>query len=73
MTTAQTEQTTAAPGVGAEALVGRLGCKDLDPNWPGPDGRTRGPVLCVLYPRCECGCMDGHREGVFRYWAEGHP
>lgn len=36
----------------------RLGCRDLDPNWPDTDGRPRGSVLCVSYPRCSCGEDD---------------
>ena len=31
------------------------GCRDLDPNWPSPDGKPRGPTLCILYPNCSCG------------------
>jgi hypothetical protein len=45
----------------AAATPGRnakRGCPDLDPNWPGPDGRPRGPVSCVTYPNCTCGNVD---------------
>lgn len=43
-----------------EEHPGRLrdGCPDLSPEWPGLDGRPRGPVLCVCYPHCECGEED---------------
>ncbi len=41
------------------------GCPDLDPNWPDILGKPRGPVLCVLYPNCECGKADGHKEMTF--------
>ena len=42
----------------AAAITGRVGCVDLDPNWPGPGGEPRGPVLCVTYPHCSCGRFD---------------
>ena len=32
-----------------------FGCPDLDPNWPDMFGNPRGPVVCVLFPDCECG------------------
>ena len=38
--------------------MARKGCPDLDPMWPGSDGKPRGPALCVLYPRCTCGDSD---------------
>lgn len=38
--------------------VRRAGCSDLDPQWPGPDGKPRGPVLCATYPNCSCGIPD---------------
>lgn len=38
--------------------MARTGCIDLDPMWPGLDGKPRGPVLCVLYPNCSCGKED---------------
>lgn len=44
----------------------RTGCKDLNPNFPGLFGKPRGPVLCVLYPNCECGRIDGHQQQGFR-------
>jgi hypothetical protein len=40
----------------------RVGCDDLDPEWPTSGGKPRGPVLCVCYPNCECGRKDGHKS-----------
>ncbi len=45
----------------AHCHVTRIGCPDLDPDWPGPDGKPRGNVLCVLYPSCKCGRFDVER------------
>lgn len=44
----------------------RKGCLDLDPQWTGPDGIPRGPVLCVQYPSCECGEIDGYKAQSFK-------
>jgi hypothetical protein len=40
----------------------RIGCDDLDPEWPAPGGGVRGPRLCVLYPNCECGEKDARAK-----------
>lgn len=44
--------------------MSRIGCKDLDSQWPGVDGKPRGPRLCVSYPRCECGREDNQVSRV---------
>jgi hypothetical protein len=66
------EQSTAA-GSRAEPLVGRVGCPDLDPDWPGLNGRPLGPRLCCLYPRCKCGREDGYVEPGFLQWSSSRP
>lgn len=53
-------------------LKNRHGCPDLDSQWPDSNGNPRGPVKCVMYPKCKCGKEDQLLNWVICGGESGH-